>query len=330
MRAIAVVGLALLMAGCSNKSVVQKWANSEPAMASHSGPVCFLPTELPDGVESTFLGRAVANQQWYGGYAGVNAALANVARSVGADVIAEKRQKMKFGFFAWARPQVWGWAHRLDDPAAIDCVALGGTIDPGNGVPLAVRRPGAAAVAPYGGTKASDYTLDPAALAAAHAEIKAPPAEAPVPLADRLSPSFAVLTGYSEKQDRFSGVKTYSWNAGPNYRPLSPALFMNAGPDGVKDGLVVLSGTFREWEYLRCSQTYWLADGERVLALSQDHDGTTGGAGVIEHVSSLFGVAELRKIAAAKSLEYKVCNDEFRLTADQLAGFKLAISKALR
>ncbi|QPI08264.1 hypothetical protein IM687_13760 [Stutzerimonas stutzeri] len=140
MRAIAVVALALLMVGCSNKSVVQKWANSEPAMASHSGPVCFLPTELPDGVESTFLGRAVANQQWYGDYTAVNSALADVARSVGADVITEKRQKKKFGFFAWARPQVWGWARRLDDPAAIDCVALGGRIDPGNGVPLTARK----------------------------------------------------------------------------------------------------------------------------------------------------------------------------------------------
>ena len=124
------LGLCLVVAltGCGTKSVVQKWEGSQPALLPYAGPVCLLPTPLPESVDSVFLGRAVANQQWYGGYAKVNQALADVARASGADIVGDKHQHMKIGFFAWARPQVWGYAARLKHPESFDCVANGGTV----------------------------------------------------------------------------------------------------------------------------------------------------------------------------------------------------------
>ena len=123
-----VVLMAAALMGCSGKSVVQKLKNSSPPLPPYSGPLCMLSKPLPAGVESVLLGRVVANQQWYGGYAGVNEKLVNVARSVGADAVVEKQQKMKIGAVAWARPQVWGMAVRLKDPQKFDCVANGGSV----------------------------------------------------------------------------------------------------------------------------------------------------------------------------------------------------------
>lgn len=127
MKGLLVVLIAVALSGCGTKSVVQKQVGSQPALPRYDGPVCLLPSSLPASVEAAFLGRAVANQQWYGGYAKVNQALADVARASGADIVSDKHQEMKIGFFAWARPQVWGYASRLKNPEAFDCAANGGT-----------------------------------------------------------------------------------------------------------------------------------------------------------------------------------------------------------
>lgn len=131
MRVVVVLLLAAFLMACGSKSAVQKWQGSEEPLPVYSGPVCLLPGLLPSKVEFTFLGRAVANQQQYGGYAQVNTALANVARTVGADTVYDLRSKQKVGFFVVVRPQSWGMAARLKSPESFDCIAHGGRIYPG-------------------------------------------------------------------------------------------------------------------------------------------------------------------------------------------------------
>lgn len=129
MKGFAVLCAVVLLAGCGSKAVVQKWKGSEPPMTPYSGPVCLLPKPLPDGVKSVLLGRAVANQQGYGGYAKVKGALSEVARGVGANAVVDQKQKMKlFGWLAAARPQVWGLAVRVDDASGFNCEAEGGRL----------------------------------------------------------------------------------------------------------------------------------------------------------------------------------------------------------
>ena len=141
MRVLLFLLITVFLSACGTKSTVQNWKGSQPSMAYYSGPFCVLPGKLPEGTEYTLMGRAVANQESYGGFAGVNQRLVEVSRSVGADVIVEKKQKMKVGIWAWARPQAWGFAVRLKNPQAFDCAANGGTVYPGVYQPAQVSRP---------------------------------------------------------------------------------------------------------------------------------------------------------------------------------------------
>lgn len=123
-----VIGVAVFvaLAGCGSKSVVQPVKGSSAPMPYYSGPVCLLPGPLPTGVEYTLLGRAVANQQTYGGYAGTRGALSEVVRKSGGDIVFKQQDRQKIGAFAWARPQSWGFAARLKAPSNFDCLASGG------------------------------------------------------------------------------------------------------------------------------------------------------------------------------------------------------------
>lgn len=154
-KGIGAVLVAAALSGCAPKATVQKWQGSQPAMPAHSAAVCFLPGPMPEGVEYTFLGRAVGNTYTYGSFDLVENAVADRARSVGADVVFDQRRKMKIAPIPWgaARPQMWGMAAALKDPASFDCVASGGRLF-GSGRRLAVQpttpalTPAAAVAAP--------------------------------------------------------------------------------------------------------------------------------------------------------------------------------------
>lgn len=139
MKIFAVFLLAITLAGCGSRSVVQKWQGSESPLPFYSGAVCLLPGPLPERLEFTFLGRGVANQQQYGGYAKVNAALVEVVRTVGADTVFDFRSKQKIGLFAVVRPQSWGMAARLKNPESFDCAANGGKVYAGNSIVSTAR-----------------------------------------------------------------------------------------------------------------------------------------------------------------------------------------------
>lgn len=141
MKAIIAIAAAALLAGCGTKSVVQQWRGSEQPLPAHAGDVCLLPGAIPRDQEGAFLGRAVANQQWYGNHTRVNRALADAARRAGADVVVGLKSEYKMGAIAWARPQSYGMAYKLRDPAAFDCAAAGGKIDAGAPMAAAAAAP---------------------------------------------------------------------------------------------------------------------------------------------------------------------------------------------
>lgn len=153
-RVVLSVLVVALLSGCG-RTVVQETEGSQPPLPPFAGPVCLLPKNLPADTRFTLLGRAVSNTGTYGGFAKVNLALANVARSVGADVVIDKRSKMKFAPIPWAalRPQSWGMAVRLKDPQAFDCIASGGRLYDYSG-PIEVAPP---RVAPAGDKGDNSY-----------------------------------------------------------------------------------------------------------------------------------------------------------------------------
>lgn len=128
MRGIVALCLLALLAGCGTKASVIRIKGMEP-LPPNNGSLCVLPSVMPEGIEYTVIGRAAANQQGYGGFAGVNAKLIAASKAAGADVLINKTQRMHIGFFAWARPQSFATAAKLQHPESFNCVENGGTVD---------------------------------------------------------------------------------------------------------------------------------------------------------------------------------------------------------
>ncbi|MNV48480.1 hypothetical protein D3C71_1403860 [compost metagenome] len=125
--AVTAVLVAVILAGCAAKSRTKRPAES-PVVASYAGPVCFLPSPLPVGVQATSIGKLLGSKQWYGGTTEVLQVAADEARRSGADVVANVKTGHRMSAWAWARPVASGDSYRLAEGVTIDCVKLGGTL----------------------------------------------------------------------------------------------------------------------------------------------------------------------------------------------------------
>lgn len=127
-----------------------------------------------------------------------------------------------------------------------------------------------------------------------------------------------------DKVDRFTGRREISWSHQAQHGLA--ANYNVAFHDGAKASTlkprIVLAGTSPTWKYLKCNTTYWLADGKRVEPISRDHDGKVSRGFVVELVSSVFAMDDLRTLANAKSVDYKVCNDEYILYESEMDGLR--------
>ena len=101
------------------------------------------------------------------------------------------------------------------------------------------------------------------------------------------------------------------------------------GPEKQYRGtLVDLVAVNRDWRYLECHSTHWLADGVPVQMPPADHEGRVSGTIVVEGVYSLnVSWASLVQIASAKKVEYEICNDEYVLDSVTQAGLRTFITK---
>lgn len=126
-RALAAVLVAAMLAGCAARSRTQRPADS-PAVASYSGPVCFLTSPLPTDVKATSVGKLLGSKRWYGGTNEVLQVAADEARRSGADVVVNVKTGHRVSVWAWARPVASGDSYRLAEGVTIDCAKLGGTL----------------------------------------------------------------------------------------------------------------------------------------------------------------------------------------------------------
>lgn len=128
-----------------------------------------------------------------------------------------------------------------------------------------------------------------------------------------------------DEVDRFTGIRKVSWTSvvsGPGLFASYLATADKAGSFKKSTPVIILTTTGREWKYLKCNGTHWLADGARVPTIEVKHDGSVMTGGVIEHIANRFTYADFQRLAAAKSVEYKVCNDEFILYPSEIEGLK--------
>lgn len=128
MRKLLLLATVVLISGCAAKANIHKISGASKPKPSHSRDVCLMDAPMPEDIDAVFMGRGVSNSQWYGGFAGVKALLAEKARQTGVDVVSDMKYRHVMGFFAWARPRVYGNAYALKNPAAFDCIAMGGQV----------------------------------------------------------------------------------------------------------------------------------------------------------------------------------------------------------
>lgn len=140
----------------------------------------------------------------------------------------------------------------------------------------------------------------------------------------------AIRTTY----DKFSGETTIG--TVPTPPSSSPSLafvatYTKTREDGLPDPstvgmMLVVSGS--DWRYLNCSATYWLADGKRFELPQPTHDGHVGNGYVLEFLQiKILKPAELRKLAAAQRVEFKICNDEYVVSPSDLADLRVFSEK---
>lgn len=83
----------------------------------------------------------------------------------------------------------------------------------------------------------------------------------------------------------------------------------------------------KSWTYLSCHSTYWLADGVPVLLPQPEHRGTVGNGFVLEQLLiTSTDISHFQQLAQAKTVEYKICNDEYKATASEMKDFRTLLS----
>jgi hypothetical protein len=128
--------------------------------------------------------------------------------------------------------------------------------------------------------------------------------------------------------DRFTGKRELVYSSTDKLQLGKPHLIAAATVDGqsISSNLtfMVASVTDRPtgtaWKYLRCHSMAWLVDGTPIQLGQVVHSGQVVRGGVNEVITQLVTVDQLQKLSAGKVVEYRICNDEYRLSAADMVG----------
>lgn len=144
---------------------------------------------------------------------------------------------------------------------------------------------------------------------------------------------------FNSAVDKFTGQKKISW--AKHYRS-SFDLYQN-GEFGktvsvtidpkTKEWVssIILSKDSKEHRYLRCKTTNWLVDGKIIKPKAVLFDSKINRNPV--HVSEMlivgFSKEDFATLAKANKIEYRVCNDEYEMTAEEKEGIRTVYQEAI-
>lgn len=81
------------------------------------------------------------------------------------------------------------------------------------------------------------------------------------------------------------------------------------------------------WAYLQCSDVSWLVDDQPFdFGKMQPRRDTMHGDAVAEEFMGIISHKQLAQLAAAKKIEWKICNDEFKLNDEGVAHIRKFLS----
>lgn len=130
-----------------------------------------------------------------------------------------------------------------------------------------------------------------------------------------------------DKTDRFTGKRSIHYLDPPanNMSTIGVSSFITV--EEAKEQFFLIISAYRSsrdggWRYLRCNNTYWLADGVPVDVPDSLHDGSVVSGGVLEQIVQPLTLETMRTLASATTVEYKICNDEYTVTPQQMQGLR--------
>jgi hypothetical protein len=93
---------------------------------------------------------------------------------------------------------------------------------------------------------------------------------------------------------------------------------------------VIFLSTAKSWEYLRCGDALFLADGKPVPTVNTSHRGDVmrSAGGVIETVTVTIGWEQALALASANAVETRMCRTEYTLDATDMDNLRKVV-KAL-
>lgn len=132
-----------------------------------------------------------------------------------------------------------------------------------------------------------------------------------------LAMSATAHAGVTETVDRFSGKRTIVLSPDSRSIGAPPGLTLVTVQEGNKPAMefaVILEMASTKWRYMDCHTTYWLADDKPVPLPPVRHEGKLGDGIVMEFLRiDTIPRTALETFAAARKVEFKICNDEFVL-----------------
>lgn len=130
---------------------------------------------------------------------------------------------------------------------------------------------------------------------------------------------------FEDKTDRFTGVRSVSWNTIPSqaesFAVSTVALYSkgSAAPNQYIFQIITYSSTS---QFDGCPYVDWLIDGEPATGLQAKYSRVGADSATIERFTLRPSRETLAKLASAKLVEFKVCNVESSISPDDMGGLR--------
>lgn len=163
------------------------------------------------------------------------------------------------------------------------------------------------------------------------------PEETPIPtLKQLIPPRLPYVHSYqiAEEYDRFKGRTVV--DLAPDYGEMTSlrqgSLWVNYSYDGQTPSppatlVFALWSVNDDWEYLNCHSLNFLIDGSPLQVDTERKGEVLSGGRVSETIMSTLATKDFLKLVNAKLVEGKLCNTEFKLSAEQMQGLKDVASR---
>ncbi len=133
----------------------------------------------------------------------------------------------------------------------------------------------------------------------------------------------------SDDTDRFTGAREIKYQSPPAFGGPQVSSYINLKGDGGKSFYSIVSvytsSRAGGWQYLRCKTMHWLVDGQPFQMPEPVYQGSVLTGGVLEHFVLNMSQDQMRALAQAATVEFKICNDEFKLSPTDHNGLRQVI-----